>query len=192
MLASFLDTYVVCLGCYTPVDCSVLCQSCGWPVCSSDCENLAAHKNAECVIFKEVRVRFQPVSDPIASCPQYECITPLRVLLAKENNPERWTNEVENMEAHTDKRKEKPIWQYYQTNVVEFLQNHCKLGDRFSSELIHTVCGILDVNAFEGRTKSGYLIRCLFPKLALLSHNCVSNITHSISTNGNGDEYDFR
>lgn len=110
----------------------------------------------------------------------------------KELKPQRWKEEVECMESHNEQRKLKPIWNYYQINVVDFLKNYCKLGERFSDDLIHTVCGILDVNAFESRTISGYLIRCLYPKLAILSHNCVSNISHSISISGEGTDDDYR
>lgn len=112
-------------------------------------------------------------------------------MLAKEKNPQRWEAEVSHMEAHTDIRKQKPIWEFTQHNIVEYLRGPCKL-DRFSEELIQTVCGILDVNAFEARTPSGYLIRCLFPKLAIMSHNCISNIHHAIDCKGIGDSNDYR
>lgn len=100
--------------------------------------------------------------------------------MAKEKDPKRWKEEIEMMESHNDIRKTKPIWQFNQTNIVEYIRGPCKL-DKFSEELIHTVCGIIEVNAFEARAASGYLIRCLYPKLAILSHNCVSNIHHSVA-----------
>lgn len=167
------------MGCSAPVDCTTLCSKCSWPVCGPDCEALLVHKDNECVVFANAGVKFQPVEDPTNVCLQYECITPLRVLLAKEKEPKRWQEEIEPMEAHNDIRKTKPIWEYNQTNIVEYLRGPCKL-DRFSEDLIHTVCGILEINAFEARASSGYLIRCLYPKLAILSHNCVSNVHHSI------------
>ncbi|KAL3274161.1 hypothetical protein HHI36_015575 [Cryptolaemus montrouzieri] len=184
------DSPPLCLGCYSPVDCTVLCSKCGWPVCSQECENLSCHKDAECQIFTDGRVKFQPMEDCSQICLQYECITPLRVLLAKEKNPQRWNDEVAPMQSHIDKRKEKPIWNFNQINIVEYIRGPCKL-DKFPEGLIHTVCGILDVNAFEARAPSGYLIRCLFPKLAILSHNCVSNIVHSIECHGTGNHDDY-
>lgn len=72
------DTYPLCLGCYNAADGSVLCSSCGWPVCNPQCEINPAHKNAECAVFSKAGVKFQPVEDPAAVCLQYECITPLR------------------------------------------------------------------------------------------------------------------
>lgn len=119
------------------------------------------------------------------------CIKMRRVLLTKEKNEKRWQAEVKCMESHLTEIKKKPLWNYYQMNVVEFLRSRCKLNDRFDENLILTVCCILDVNAFEARTMSGYLIRCLYPKLAILSHNCVSNIIHSIFTTGDGSNNDY-
>lgn len=62
-------------------------------------------------IFKAAGARFARVEDPTASCPQYECITPLRTLLAKERNPERWEQEIEPMETHTKERENSELWQ---------------------------------------------------------------------------------
>nr|CAI5861452.1 unnamed protein product [Callosobruchus analis] len=184
------DSPCLCLGCYNPVDCTKLCSKCGWPVCSDECEKLPCHKDFECEVFAKANVKFQPVEDPTEVCLQYECITPLRVLIMKEKDPKRWEAEIQPMEAHNDIRKTKPIWEFNQHNVVDYLRGPCKL-DRFSEDLIHTVCGILEINAFEARTPSGYLIRCLFPKLAILSHNCISNIHHAIDCKGTGDTEDF-
>lgn len=94
------------------------------------------------------------------------------------------------MEHHNEIRKGKPVWEFNQVNIVNYLRGPCKL-DRFPEELIHTVCGIIDVNAFEARSPYGYPIRCLYPKLAILSHNCVSNICHSINTLGTGTKDDY-
>jgi hypothetical protein len=175
-----LDSPPLCLGCFARADCSTLCARCSWPVCGPECEALPVHRDNECQVFAKASVKFQPVQDPTEVCLQYECITPLRVLLAKVKDPKRWQEEVEVMESHDDIRKTRAIWQFNQTNIVEYLRGPCKL-DRFSEELIHKVCGILEINAFEARATSGYLIRCLYPKLAILSHNCVSNVHHSVA-----------
>lgn len=184
------DTACQCLGCHAFIDTSHLCSKCGWPVCGPDCENLSCHKDAECKIFQEANVKFQPVDDPTEVCLQYECITPLRVLLAKEKDPKRWQEQVAEMTAHNEVRKSKSIWEFNQKNIVEYLRGPCKL-ERFDADLIHTVCGILEVNAFEARTPSGSFIRCLYPKLAIMSHNCVSNIHHAVDSQGTGEPNDF-
>ncbi|KAL1497897.1 hypothetical protein ABEB36_008780 [Hypothenemus hampei] len=90
------------------------------------------------------------------------------------------------MESHDEERKSKPTWEFNQHNVVEYIRGPCK-QQQFSEELIHKVCGILEINAFEARTPSCYTFRCLYPKLAILSHNCISNIHHTVDCQGNGE-----
>lgn len=50
---------------------------------------------------------------------------------------------------------------------------------RFKKDTIQKVCGILEVNCFEVITEEYSSIRGLYPKLAIMSHNCVANTTHS-------------
>lgn len=179
------DSYVMCLGCYAPADASSTCSKCGWPVCGPECETQPCHASAECQVFSSAGVKFQPVENCMDSCPQQNCITPLRLLLAKDSNPERWETEVKLMEAHNDERKETYIWENNQINVVDYLRNVCKLADRFDEELIHTVCGILEVNSFEVRCLSGSAVQGLYPQTAIMSHNCVPNTSHCIITSEN-------
>jgi hypothetical protein len=65
------------------------------------------------------------------ACPQLNCITPLRLLLAKELSPERWESEVKLMEAHNEERRKTPIWENNQINVVEYLRSACKLANGY-------------------------------------------------------------
>lgn len=62
-------------------------------------------------MFKAAGAKFVDVKDPTAIDPQYECITPMRVLLARERNKDRWEKEVEIMESHTEERKLTDLWQ---------------------------------------------------------------------------------
>lgn len=70
------DSPPLCLGCYCPVADS-LCARCGWPACGAECAAAPAHA-AECAVFANARVRYQPPDDWTASAPQLDCITPLR------------------------------------------------------------------------------------------------------------------
>ncbi|KAI4472100.1 set and mynd domain containing arthropod-specific member 4 isoform a [Holotrichia oblita] len=92
---------------YAYIDCSNLCSTCGWPVCDVDCEVVPAHKDAECGVFANAKVKFTPVENTYEPGLQYECITPLRVLLATERDKDRWENQVKCMETHTEERKRK-------------------------------------------------------------------------------------
>ncbi|XP_055593100.1 SET domain-containing protein SmydA-8 [Uranotaenia lowii] len=175
----------VCLECCCPVDGSSSgpkCSACGWPLCEECVANdakITFHKK-ECAVFVKSKAKFNNVDDSTASCLQLDCITPLRMLLEKEAHPDRWEMEIAPMEYHNDARKDTAIWQADQTNVVGYLRGPCGLKDRFSEQLIQQVIGILEVNAFEARTTSGYSVRGLYPKLALMAHSCVPNIVHSI------------
>lgn len=177
---------VLCLGCYVPVDGSVLCAKCAWPLCCLECGENPYHKEAECELFSSATVCFQPQEDPTMPSPQYECITPLRLLLTKEKDPNRWKEEVEKMESHDAARKETPDWETEQVNIVDFLLKKCNLQNRFSEDEIHTACGILEVNCFEVRMLNSTFVRGLYPQTAIMSHNCVANTTHSIYP---GDNY---
>ncbi|CAL7951702.1 unnamed protein product [Xylocopa violacea] len=181
-------TYPLCLSCYTAwpptLNEKPLCSKCGWPVCSTECENQPQHKDYECQIFAQAKEKFNVAAALEQTnengVPQLECITPLRLLLESEKSPERWNNEVKDMEAHNKIRSQKEHWKSDQVNVVEYIRNQLKLT-RFSEEQIQTACGILEINTFEIRTAKGFSARALYPTVALMNHSCVSNTCHSIS-----------
>ncbi|XP_046866436.1 SET domain-containing protein SmydA-8 isoform X1 [Drosophila willistoni] len=171
---------VVCLGCYSP-ELENCCPQCGWPLCE-ECSKIEdnVHKQMECRIFKEAKARFYRIANG-GQCPQLDCIMPLRVLLAKEQQPERWEKDVAPMEHHEAERRENSdIWHADRVNIAQYLRGPCKLASRFSEELIMQVVGILEVNAFEARTTVGYPLRCLYPYTGILAHNCVPNTARSI------------
>ncbi|XP_058819092.1 SET domain-containing protein SmydA-8 [Topomyia yanbarensis] len=180
-----LDSPPVCLECYCPVDGSASgqkCTKCGWPLCE-ECGakgNSIIYHRKECALFVKNAVKFQSVDDSTASCAQLDCITPLRVLLEKEDQPERWNAEISTMEYHHEARKATAVWNADHHNVVGYLRGPCGLKNHFSEDLIQQVIGILQVNAFEARTCNGYAVRGLYPKLAIMAHSCVPNVVHSI------------
>lgn len=49
------------------------------------------------------------------------------------------------METHTEARRNRQTWAADQINIVNFLIDYCKLGNRFDKELVQKVCGILEV-----------------------------------------------
>lgn len=166
------DSDIVCLECCAPTESR--CNICGWPLCS---ECGAKVHRLECDLFSNHEIKFQASVNKNGACAQLDCITPLRVLLTKDKDLERWTKEVEPMESHDEERRKSKLYEIDQNNVVNYLIKHCKCN--YSEELIQKVLGILEVNAFEARTGSGYNIRVLYPKLAILAHSCVPNTTHT-------------
>lgn len=182
-----LSTYPLCLSCYTPWEISsenpTLCSKCGWPVCNEECANAPQHHDYECSIFSAVREKFD-INSAVENengIPQLECITPLRLLLASEKFPERWNNEVKEMESHNNARSKGNQWKTDHVNIVLYIRDRLKL-DRFSEDLIQTACGILEINCHEVRTPSGYTARALYPLVALMNHSCVCNTSYSVFT----------
>lgn len=169
------DSEIICLECCAPTE--ARCNICGWPLCN-ECDS-RAHK-LECDFFSSRAIKFQASVNKNGSCAQLDCVTPLRVLLTKDKEPERWSREVEPMEFHDEARRKHKYFEIDQNNVVNYLVNHCKCD--YPEDLIQRVLGILEVNAFEARTGSGYTVRVLYPKLAILAHNCVPNTMHTIYT----------
>lgn len=144
----------------------------------------------ECKVFRQNEFRFQNVRDSSKPCPQYECITPMRLLLAIERNWDYYEKQVSKMEYHDAARRESPFWDVDQNNIVNLLLGPCNFEGRFSRELIERAIGILDINVFEARTVSGYAVRCLYPVFGVVAHSCVPNTSHSIKAS-EGFRWDF-
>ncbi|KAF6205254.1 hypothetical protein GE061_019422 [Apolygus lucorum] len=172
------DSEFVCLACYKPLENPIaLCKTCGWPICSEECSKNLWHKEFECSVFTNCRMKYRIEHIP---GPQLECITPLRFLMCIDRNRKRWATEVCAMEDHnTLRRFDEKAWEAEGNNIVWFLRDRCRLSDRFTEEMIRKVCGILDVNAFQVPVTNG-VVRAIYPKTAILSHNCVANTQHSI------------
>ncbi|KAI5748980.1 hypothetical protein M8J76_003790 [Diaphorina citri] len=90
------------------------------------------------------------------------------------------------MEDHNDIRRTLPnIWDGNQTNIVNIIRNKWNIVDYTELE-IHTVCGILETNAFDV-SHNGSKARALYSSSFLFSHNCVPNTTHT-----NDHNYHFK
>lgn len=103
----------------------------------------------------------------------YECITPLRCLWLKENDPAKWTT-LNQMESHLEKRCNTSVHELNQVNVVDFMKQYLKIT--VYAEEIHKLCGIIDVNGFE---IPGPNIIGLYGKACLFEHNCIPNTTRT-------------
>ncbi|CAG4942892.1 unnamed protein product [Parnassius apollo] len=168
---------LICLGCYRELDeaAIVQCQGCNWPMCSKSCPGLGkytGHSSYECKTLKSIPPDYSKLEDLKDS---YHALTPLRCLLLKTEDPEKW-KAVSAMEAHNELRLARgDIWPMNEKNVVQRIK---KWGLRYEDEEIHTVCGILEVNAFEVGG-SGANARALYDKAYLLAHDCTPTTTHT-------------
>jgi hypothetical protein len=136
-------TAPVCLSCYHRVDGSYLCSRCGWPLCDQSCQDSDDHR-AECNLFVSRKLKVFVDLEQVEDCRVYDCITPLRFLLMEDDK-----GDVSRLEAHNAHRKAVGIWEVDRISVVQVLRNHWHLSDLFTADEIQTVCGKLEVNAFE-------------------------------------------
>ncbi|XP_034834400.1 SET domain-containing protein SmydA-8-like isoform X2 [Maniola hyperantus] len=168
---------LICLGCYRELDEANLatCAGCKWPLCSSKCFGLGrytGHSTYECDTLKTVPPDYSRLEDLKDS---YQALMPLRCLLLKKADPDKWAA-LSAMEAHNSVRRARgDIFPMNDRNVVQRLKTW---GLEYDEDEVHTVCGILEVNAFEvGGT--GANARALYDAAFLLAHDCTPSTTHT-------------
>ncbi|RVE47687.1 hypothetical protein evm_007676 [Chilo suppressalis] len=151
------------------------CRGCKWPLCSASCPGLGkytGHSRYECDTLRSVPPNYSDLEDLKDS---YHALMPLRCLLLKKHDPSKW-EKVSQMEAHNELRRARgDIFPLNERLVVRRLQAW-KLP--YEPEEIHTVCGILEVNAFEVGG-SGANARALYDRAYLLAHDCTPTTTHT-------------
>ncbi|KAM3956978.1 SET and MYND domain containing, arthropod-specific, member 4 [Aphomia sociella] len=168
---------LICLGCYRELDDSSIfkCRGCKWPMCSSSCpgqDSYTGHSSYECDALKTVPPDYLNIEDLKDS---YQALMPLRCLLLKKADPEKWAA-ITTMEAHNELRRARgDIYPMNERNVVRRLK---KWGMKFDDEEIHTICGILEVNAFEVGG-GGRSARALYLRAHLLAHACAAGTAHT-------------
>ncbi|KAL0124887.1 hypothetical protein PUN28_006630 [Cardiocondyla obscurior] len=116
-----------------------------------------------------------------------EILLTWRLWLIKHKNPIVW-EKVDCMEAHLDKRINTPVWKDREVNVVDIIRRfRMPAGiEPPSAELMHKLCGILDVNAFELRSPDAvdsFLLRGLYIEATLMAHDCRGNTHLTVDDN---------
>lgn len=165
----------VCLGCHSACreENFVECDGCGFPLCSVKCQ-ASEHHFDECRLMMEgkykVKIEFGEKNAG------YFPIVPLRCLLAKEKNPEKY-KKIVNLQSHLEEKLRSPLFALYRKNIAHFLME--KLGlKQFDETEILTVAGILDTNAFEIGSKD-LKLRGLYNTASMIAHNCRPNTKHT-------------
>ncbi|XP_044760063.1 SET domain-containing protein SmydA-8-like isoform X2 [Coccinella septempunctata] len=175
---------IQCIGCYKNLedeDKKFRCMGCGWPMCSKQCpgiDEIYGHTKIECSVLKECHSKTFFTWDDIEDMrTNYHSIVPLRCLILKSTDPTSFQTLMD-MESHNEIRKNIPaVWLSNQNTVVDTILGKWKLTE-YTAEEIHTICGILEVNAFE-IGHQGVNIRGIYPTAFLMSHDCVPNTNHS-------------
>ncbi|KAG5676267.1 hypothetical protein PVAND_006115 [Polypedilum vanderplanki] len=171
----------VCIGCYRPLgtmnEC-YRCTGCQFPLCGKHCKSVD-HTKDECSFFKDNNLaKYLHKDDNIIELQHdYETIIILRCLMLKSSSQQLW-EKLNEMESHCDIRKRIPeLWERNEKTIVNRIRNKWNLL-QFSTEEIHRMCGILEVNCFEVGSNST-TARALFSEAFLMCHDCVPNTNHT-------------
>ncbi|XP_042873477.1 SET domain-containing protein SmydA-8-like [Penaeus japonicus] len=176
-------TEPVCLGCYKRVDGTYRCSVCEWPMCGPACEKLPDHQ-PECVIGREIGspIDIQDFDEPNHF---YELVYPLRCLALKKKSPKKY-EQLMSLESHYEDRKGTWVYKENHRRVVHMLRNYFFLQEFSAQDVdsseksIHTVTGIIDVNALEIRLTDSEILG-LYPVFAMLEHSCTPNTKHTFN-----------
>ena len=170
-----LEAEPQCLGCGRLLATrAAVCAGCRWPVCDERCAASATHADECAVLARDPGDRPTPGTEP---CARYDCILPLRLLLLR-RQPRLW-EKIDKLESHLEQRRGTDIFRDNQRHVVDYLRGRC--GVDADDDLLHRLCGVLDVNAFSVRPRPGFgRRRGLFARASMLNHACVSNTQLSL------------
>lgn len=100
------------------------------------------------------------------------------------------------MEAHLEVRRDTDIWKFLDRTVVQPLLTSGLLKNlpiEVDAEMVQKICGIFDVNGFEirsamalkGLATNGFNISGIYPRSALLAHDCTGNTLVAIDAEYN-------
>ena len=167
-----------CLGCLKAVTGEVSCPSCNFPMCDDICSKARSHVKSECTVFP----KFPTIADFSTNCPQYECVTPLRLLLCKESKPEVWRHLLLHKD-HTEDRRQynEPGVDREQMVIVGLLLEWCKLKELGYTEAEVNMCiSILSTHSVKFFPNPGTEGRAMYPTFAFMSHSCDYNSRHVV------------
>lgn len=146
------------------------CPNCNLPVCEEMCAYGEEHTK-ECQIFANLEDKIQ-VEDFSQPHSVYWCITSLRVMRLRDEDPKKY-DIIERMMSHKEAHaKNELMHKTYKEEVVDFLREKCKLKEKYSEDDMFHVLGVLDVNSVKVSSNKGH---GLYALTSLLSHSCVSN-----------------
>uniref|UniRef100_A0A182MY56 SET domain-containing protein n=1 Tax=Anopheles dirus TaxID=7168 RepID=A0A182MY56_9DIPT len=178
------ETEPVCVGCHSTFDAGSTicrCEVCGWRICSANCHGLTAdglHRQLECIPLRDKAVeKLLTAASTIEQKLMYEALLTLRCMLLKGVDPARY-GRILDMDPLNSVRQAIPkLWNRNHREIVRRIRSEWGF-EEFSEEELHTICGVLEVNAFEVGQEP-VKARALFPEACLLMHDCTPNTGHT-------------
>ena len=184
VVGPYWDADISCLSCFRSSN--TICRLCNKAPLCLDC---LMHQQDECEFLQDDRIPKNFLLD------HFNAVMPMRILyLYKSNRPA--FDEIMKMESHLENRRGTNIWSIHDRYVVQpLLENEIFQSTKdftMDEDFIQRLCGILDVNTFELRgnidsrgVQPNNLARGLFPKAALLAHDCLPNTMISVDGDSN-------
>uniref|UniRef100_A0A182M1X4 SET domain-containing protein n=1 Tax=Anopheles culicifacies TaxID=139723 RepID=A0A182M1X4_9DIPT len=185
MVGPCAETEPVCLGCHStfqPSSVFYKCESCNWRICSPNCHGLVAsstHSQLECIPLRDKAVyKLFQACTPVQVKLMYEAILTLRCMLLKTVDFASYERLLD-MDPLNDVRQQIPkLWNRNQKEIVQRIRDDWGFAVEFTEQELHTICGIIEVNAFEVG-QDPIKARALFPQAYLLMHDCTPNTGHT-------------
>jgi len=184
----------VCLACYKRIKKPVYtCTKCGWPMCSAACEKNPVHAAQECKLFQRLKIKLDSSElnyEDVESL--YAVISPIRALLLKQSNPERWMM-IWGLMSHNQSRRGEDYWTEKHRLIISNIRERLGITE-WSEDDIDTVLGIFLVNDFEITNNTGEeefgnqqkaSIRGLFSIASIPNHSCLCNTSHTFNKENN-------
>ncbi|XP_017465315.1 PREDICTED: protein msta [Rhagoletis zephyria] len=145
------------------------------------CDNCTSHNEYDCHLLADMeKLRI----DLLRENPNTYGL--LKSLLLRENPANAaYYEQLLQMEAHLEERRNTEIWKDSQKGVVEPILNagltkYLKDGKSIDVTLLQKLLAIVDVNCFEVRAPDEGQLRGIYPRAALLAHSCISNVQSCI------------
>lgn len=163
---------LICLQCIKklPSDHEYTCSTCHWPMCNEKCQNGKTHQR-ECAILASCqRLKNEEGLKTGGVADEYRCITPLRLLLSAQHDPQAYALTETLMDHNSERRKYSDMWTIQRTHVNDYLKTSQLLS--FQDEDFDRAVGLLWTNSFSCKDSLGV---ALFPVFSIVSHSCLPN-----------------
>jgi len=149
------------------------CNLCNFHFCSIKCSN-SEHHSKECSEMHQLNVRTDCM-DRLGKLTLV--IVTLRCLLLPETAPQNWAR-IRLLQDHLDSRKDSKLQNMNQEFLVRYLREVGLDRTTIPDTEILRICGILESNAFEIKTKEGHENRAVYPLCSMANSSCLPNMTH--------------
>ena len=138
-------------------------------MCDESCQEGFEHKKV-CEYLKNVGSVVQNFDEPNSI---YDIILPLKILVLKKDNPERYALIANFMDHKSERNEYEEYWKDIKHKIVDVILD--LEGVEATEEDVLRAVGLLDTNSHEIHNRNSVTYKGFFPLGALLSHRCIVN-----------------